>query len=279
MRKVLIGKTLGVKYENWEHLLPADSAIAVPSERFQHTLPYTRSIAHKAGWQWRIPLTSRNGNGIVYSSKYMTDEQAEQTLMANLDSKALDEPRKLTFETGRTEKQWHKNVIAIGLSSGFLEPLESTSIHLIQSAIVRLLKMFPNDGISTAMTDLYNAESKQEFETIRDFIVLHYHVNERDDSDFWRDMRNMPIPERLQHKLDAFKETAAIFNDNNDIFKDASWLQVMLGQGVKPRDYHPAAKVRGDEELLAIMEKIYDAKLQPLAKMLPHDEFLSLYIG
>lgn len=279
IRKLLIGKTLGVNYENWEHLLPADSALAVPSERFAHTLPYTRSIAHKVGWQWRIPLTSRNGNGIVYSSKYMSDEQAEQTLLNNLDSTAIGDPRKITFETGRTQQQWHKNVVAIGLSSGFLEPLESTSIHLIQSGIVRLLKMFPNEGISQAMIELYNAESKQEFETIRDFIVLHYHVNERSDSDFWQDMRNMPIPERLQQKLAAFKETAAIFNDSNDIFKDASWLQVMLGQGIKPVDYHPAAKVHGDEELLAIMNKIYHAKLQPLAKMLPHDEFLSRYIN
>lgn len=277
LRGLLIRKTMDVGYENWDHYLPANSALAVPTERFEHTLPYTRSIAHKAGWQWRIPLTHRNGNGIVYSSQYLDDDQAYQTLMANLDSKPLDEPRKINFETGRTVEQWHKNVIAIGLSSGFLEPLESTSIHLIQSAAVRLLKMFPNQGITPAVVDYYNADSKQEFETIRDFIILHYHVNQRQDSDFWRDMREMAIPHRLQQKIAVFEESAAIFNDQNDIFRDASWLQVMLGQGLEPRDFHPAAKVTGDQGLLGIMHKILDAKQQPLSKMLGHDDFLARY--
>ncbi|MFA3792998.1 tryptophan halogenase family protein [Aliiglaciecola sp. SL4] len=279
MRKLLITKTLGVKYQSWENLLPADSAIAVPSERFPTTLPYTRSIAHKKGLQWRIPLTHRNGNGIVYSSKYMSDDEAHQTLMTNLDSKPLDEPRKIKFETGRTEQQWHKNVIAIGLSSGFLEPLESTSIHLIQAAIVRLLKMFPNNGISEAMINMYNAESKREFETIADFIVLHYHVNERDDSDFWKDMRNMTIPDRLKEKIDAFQSSAAIFNDNNDIFRDASWLQVMLGQGIQPQDYHPVAKKYGDSALLNVMQKVLAEKQKPLSSLLPHDQFIAQYTG
>lgn len=278
LRKLLIGNSLGVDYELWSHLLPADSALAVPTKRFEKTLPYTRSIAHKVGWQWRIPLTHRNGNGLVYSSNYLSDDDAYQTLMTNLDSNPLDEPRKITFETGRTTKQWHKNVVAVGLSSGFLEPLESTSIHLIQSGIVRLMKMFPNNGISDAMIDLYNTESKLEFETIRDFIVLHYHVNERDDSDFWRDMRNLNIPNRLQQKLEAFESSAALFNDQIDIFTDASWLQVMLGQGAKPNDYHPAAKAQSKEQLLEVMQKVLGAKQQPLSKMLPHDEFLANYV-
>ncbi|GAA6184067.1 tryptophan halogenase family protein [Aliiglaciecola sp. NS0011-25] len=279
MRKLLIGKTLGVNFQSWESLLPADTAIAIPTERFATTLPYTRSIAHKKGWQWRIPLTHRNGNGIVYSSKYMSDDEAHDTLMSNLDSKPLDDPRKISFETGRTEQQWHKNVIAIGLSSGFLEPLESTSIHLIQAAIVRLLKMFPNNGISEAMTHMYNAESKREFETIADFIILHYHVNERDDSDFWKDMRNMAIPERLQEKIAAFRSSAAIFNDNNDIFRDASWLQVMLGQGIHPQDYHPVAKKYGDHVLLDVMQKVLAEKQKPLSSLLPHDQFIAQFIG
>lgn len=277
LRGLLIRKTLGVPYEHWDHYLPANSALAVPTERFEQTLPYTRSIAHSAGWQWRIPLTHRNGNGIVYSSGYLSDDQAYQTLMKNLDSKALAEPKKISFETGRTTKQWHKNVVAIGLSSGFLEPLESTSIHLIQSGIVRLMKMFPNHGISEAQVSAYNAESKDEFETIRDFIILHYHVNERDDSDFWRDMRQMAIPHRLQEKLALFKETGAIFNDANDIFRDSSWLQVMLGQGLQPADYHPAARAYSKEQLLEIMQNISTAKQQPLQKLTSHDEFLALY--
>jgi tryptophan 7-halogenase len=277
MRGLLIKQTLGIEYENWSHYLPANSALAVPSERMQQTLPYTRSIAHAKGWQWRIPLTHRNGNGIVYSSDYCSDDEAYTTLTSNLDTKALDEPRKITFTTGRTVQQWHKNVVAIGLSSGFLEPLESTSIHLIQSGIVRLLKMFPNQGIQPAAVDAYNAESKHEFETVRDFIILHYHANERQDSDFWRDMRSMPVPERLQQKMALFKQVGGIFNDQNDIFRDASWLQVMMGQGIMPEDFHPAALAPSSDVLTDTLQKILAAKRQPMEKMLQHDEFLARY--
>lgn len=277
LRALLIRKTLGVAFENWSHYLPANSALAVASERFAQTLPYTRSIAHKVGWQWRIPLTHRNGNGLVYSSDYLSDDEAYQTLMGNLDSKPLAEPRKISFQTGRTTQQWCKNVVSLGLSSGFLEPLESTSIHLIQSGIVRLLKMFPHQQISDTVIDYYNADSKQEFETIRDFIILHYHVNQRDDSDFWRDMRHMAIPQRLAEKIALFAESAAIFNDHNDIFRDASWLQVMLGQGIEPRDFHPAAKAVPDAQLLKVLQQIQQAKQQPLAQMLSHDEFLARF--
>ncbi|NVK54412.1 MAG: tryptophan 7-halogenase [Alteromonadaceae bacterium] len=274
---LLIRQTLGVNYEDWSHWLPADSAQAVPSERHAETLPYTRSIAHPVGWQWRIPLTHRNGNGIVYSSQYLTDEQATETLMNNLDSRAIDEPRTIRFKTGRTAQQWCKNVVAIGLSSGFLEPLESTSIHLIQSGIIRLMKMFPNQGISQAMIELYNAESKDEFETIRDFIILHYHVNEREDSAFWRDMRNLSLPTRLEQKIAAFKEAAAIFNEQSDIFRDASWVQVMMGQGLTPCDYHPAADTMETSSLLDAMRQIHQAKQQPLSKLMAHDEFIQRY--
>ena len=279
LRGLLIRQTLGVNYEDWSHWLPADSAQAVPSERFDKTLPYTRSIAHDCGWQWRIPLTHRNGNGMVYSSRFTTDEQSTDTLMSNLDSKALDEPRTIRFHTGRTEQQWCKNVVAIGLASGFLEPLESTSIHLIQSGIIRLMKMFPNQGISAAMIDMYNAESQDEYETIRDFIILHYHVNERDDSEFWRAMREMTIPDRLAQKIAAFKETAAIFNEQNDMFRDASWVQVMMGQGLSPVDYHGAVNAMDKQTLLSAMQQIHQAKQQPVSKLLGHDEFIQRYIN
>lgn len=279
LRGLLIRQTLGVNYEDWSHWLPADSAQAVPSERFDKTLPYTRSIAHDCGWQWRIPLTHRNGNGMVYSSRFTTDEQSTDTLMSNLDSKALDEPRTIRFHTGRTEQQWCKNVVAIGLASGFLEPLESTSIHLIQSGIIRLMKMFPNQGISAAMIDMYNAESQDEYETIRDFIILHYHVNERDDSEFWRAMREMTIPDRLAQKIAAFKETAAIFNKQNDMFRDASWVQVMMGQGLSPVDYHGAVNAMDKQTLLSAMQQIHQAKQQPVSKLLGHDEFIQRYIN
>jgi tryptophan halogenase len=274
-RGLLSKQALSVNYEDWSHFLPANSALAVPTKRFEHTLPYTRSIAHHVGWQWRIPLTHRNGNGIVFSDQYMSESEAEETLMGNLDSEALDQPRRIKFSTGRTQQQWCKNVISIGLSSGFLEPLESTSIHLVQSGIVRLLKMFPNDGIYDSTIETYNAESKQEFETIRDFIILHYHLTERDDSDFWNDMRTMKIPHRLENKMAIFADSAAIFNDNNDIFRDASWLQVLVGQGSMPADYHPAAKVPMQDELIRSMQQLLSAKQQPLAQLKQHDEFLN----
>ena len=168
--------------------------------------------------------------------------------------------------------------MAIGLSSGFLEPLESTSIHLIQSGIVRLLRMFPNGGIDPAMVTQYNRESQHEFETIRDFIILHYHVNERDDSEFWRDMRHMSIPVRLEEKIEAFRSSAAVFNENSDIFRDASWIEVLLGQGVEPRDYHPAADAMPEPALREMLEKVRAAKHEALARLGDHDSFLSRYV-
>lgn len=279
MRGLLTQGALQTGYEDWSHWLPCDRALAVPSERFEKTLPYTRSIAHKAGWQWRIPLTHRNGNGLVYSSHHLSDDEATTILLSNLDSTALAEPKPIKFKTGRTLQQWNKNVVAVGLSSGFLEPLESTSIHLIQSAIVRLLKHFPNAGISQTQVDEYNRDSKHEYETVRDFIILHYHLNERDDSEFWRYLRNMPIPERLAHKIALFKETGAIMNDPGDIFLDSSWLQVMMGQGIMPRDYHPTADIPGAEQLQSMLARIASAKRQPLTQLPSHDEFLYQYAG
>ncbi len=277
MRGLLLQQALGVPYEDWSHWLCADSALAVPSQRHATSAPYTRSIAHKVGWQWRIPLTHRNGNGIVYSSSYMDESTAHDTLMGNLDTEALDTPRTIRFKTGRTSRQWAKNVVGIGLSSGFLEPLESTSIHLIQSGIVRLLKMFPNQGINPSAQTLYNQDSQQEYETIRDFIILHYHLNERTDSDFWQDMQRLTLPDRLAQKIAAFKDTATVFNEHNDMFRDASWVQVMMGQGITPTGYHPSADEHSDAAILDIMGKIYHAKQQPLSQMLSHDDFLARF--
>ncbi|HSG61840.1 MAG TPA: tryptophan halogenase family protein [Pseudomonadales bacterium] len=279
IRKLLIQQTLGVAYEDWSDLLPANSAVAVQTDRLETLVPYTRSIAHAKGWQWQIPLTHRNGNGIVFSDKYMSDDEARETLLNNLTAKTVNEPRVIKFTTGRTTEQWHKNVVAIGLSSGFLEPLESTSIHLIQSAIVRLMKLFPQRGIDPAAVEAYNRESKIEYETIRDFIVLHYHVNERDDSEFWRDMRHMAIPERLQHKIDLFKQTGVIFNEEHDIFRDSSWLQVMMGQGLEPLDYHPASNAMPDQAFLQRMAQLRNAKREPLSQCVLHETFLEKFLG
>ncbi|MDH3273506.1 MAG: tryptophan 7-halogenase [Gammaproteobacteria bacterium] len=276
-RGLLIGQALDTGYEDWGHWLPCDRAMAVPSDRFQETLPYTRSIAHSAGWQWRIPLQHRNGNGLVYSSQHYSDDEAADILLNNLDSKAIAEPKIIPFRTGRTSKQWNRNVVAVGLSSGFLEPLESTSIHLIQSAIVRLITLFPHAGVTTQLMDEYNRQSQYEFEYIRDFIILHYHLTERDDSEFWRGVRDMAVPERITEKMDLFRATGTLTKDNMDIFLESSWLQVMLGQGIMPQDYHPLADTLTEEQLKQKLENTKKTKLQPMPKIPSHDDFLEMF--
>jgi tryptophan halogenase len=274
---LLIQEKLRTGYEDWSHLLQCDRAIAAPSERLEKTLPYTRSIAHSAGWQWRIPLQHRNGNGIIYSSSHCSDQQAMDTLMGNLDSKAIADPKVIKFQTGRRYQQWHKNVVAIGLSSGFLEPLESTSIHLVQSAVVRLAHLFPHQGINNNLVDEFNKQSATEFEQIRDFLVLHYHSTERTDSAFWQDMRHMKIPDSLAHKIELFKQSGRLFREQNDLFTDSSWLQVMLGQGIVPKDYHPIANTMSDDKLTEMLKKVKEIKQSPVDKLPSHDEFLKIF--
>lgn len=274
LHSLLIQRKLGTGYEDWSHWLPCDRAVAVPSGRLDVTLPYTRSIAHKAGWQWRIPLQHRNGNGLVYSSRYWSDDEAAHALLSNLDTPAQADPKLIKFRTGRCLQQWNRNVVAIGLSSGFLEPLESTSIHLIQSAVVRLLKFFPHTGINSADINEYNRQSKIEFEQIRDFIILHYHLNQRDDSQFWRDLRNMRVPESLQRKIDLFHASARVFREQDDLFTEASWVQVMLGQGIAPQDYHPIANSLPTDKLFESLRSMKNFKMTPVEKMPSHDEFL-----
>ena len=276
---LLIQDTLSAGYEDWSHWLRCDSALAVPTERFEKTLPYTRSIAHQAGWQWQIPLQHRNGNGLVYSSSHYTHEQASDLLLNNLEQPVLDEPKLIRFKTGRRRKQWHKNVVAVGLASGFLEPLESTSIHLIQSAIIRLVNLFPHQGVSNSLVAEYNKQSKVEFEQIRDFIILHYHVNQRNDGQFWQDMRTMDIPDSLAHKIEIFAESGRLFREQNDLFLDSSWLQVMVGQGIIPKDYHPIANSVSEEALNGMLEKVKAAKNQPLSSLPSHDEYLQNIIN
>jgi tryptophan halogenase len=275
MRGLLIQQQLDVGYEDWSHWLPCDRALAVPSERLAHTLPYTRSIAHRAGWQWQIPLQHRIGNGLVYSSRHISDDEAVATLLGNLPGPALAEPRVIPFRTGRVREQWARNVCAVGLSSGFLEPLESTSIYLIQSAIVRLLKLFPHQGITPALVDEYNAQSRLEYETIRDFIILHYHVNERTDSAFWHEVRHMSVPQRLRDKINLFRASGRLFQDPYDLFKDASWLQVLLGQGVMPQDHHPIAEAFAPDELAQVLAGMAAGKRKGLEGMMPHDDYLA----
>ena len=279
LQALLIQKTLNTGFEDWSHWLPCDRAIALPSERFSETLPYTRAIAHKVGWQWRIPLQHRNGNGVVYSSNYCSDDEAASVLLNNLGSRAIGEPNFIKFMTGRRRRQWNRNVIAVGLSSGFLEPLESTSIHLIQSAVVRLLKFFPHLGIDQANVDEYNRQSQIEYEQIRDFIILHYYANEREDSQFWKDMRHMDVPASLQRKINVYRATGNLFREQDDLFLDSSWLQVLLGQGIRAKDYHPMANHLSESQLRDMLKEIKQRNLQQLGHLPTHDQFLKYVCG
>ena len=204
---LLIEQSLHTGYEDWSHWLPCDSAVAVQTESVSAPLPYTRSIAHESGWQWRIPLQHRVGNGLVFCSKYLSDDDAKTLLTNNIEGEKINQPRVIKFKTGRRRKGWNKNCVALGLSSGFLEPLESTSIHLIMSGILRLIRLFPYEGISKSAVNEYNQQLTAELEHIRDFIILHYHATEREDTPFWQYCKNMEIPESLQQRLDLFKET------------------------------------------------------------------------
>jgi tryptophan halogenase len=238
-RGLLIEQALKTGYEDWTHWLPCDRAWAVPCESAGDPIPYTRSTAHSAGWQWRIPLQHRIGNGHVFSSQFMGEDEARSILLNNLDGKPLAEPRLLKFVTGKRKKFWNKNCLAIGLASGFMEPLESTSIHLVQSSIARLMNFFPNKNFDQEDIDEFNRQADFEFEKIRDFLILHYHVTERDDSEFWRYCRNMNIPEALTQKIEQFKRNGRIYRNSSEMFNDLSWLEVMHGQGIRPQSYHP----------------------------------------
>ncbi len=248
-RGLLIEKACKSDYESWSHWLPVDSAVAVPSASSGELLPYTRSIAHDAGWQWRIPLQHRVGNGYVYCSQYTSDDEARKVLLDNLDSEALAEPRVLRFTTGVRKKAWVNNCIAVGLSAGFLEPLESTSIHLVQRAVHKILSMFPREKIQPSLVDRFNREMYQEYDEVKDFLIAHYAITERDDSPFWRYVKNMELPDSLQEKLEIFKERGEIVINKYDMFRETSWFAVLMGQGFEPEGYHPVADSISEEQL------------------------------
>ncbi len=276
-RALLIEQTLNAGYEDWTHWLPSNSAVAVQTESVGSPIPYTRAIARDAGWQWRIPLQHRVGNGIVFSSKHWSDDEAIDVLLNNIEGKRLTEPRVIKFQTGQRRRHWHKNCVAMGLSSGFIEPLESTSIHLIQRSIIRLMQMFPYDGIRQPDVDEFNNQMSYEIEHVRDFIVLHYHVTERTDTPFWRQCRSMDIPESLTHRIELFKQTGRVFKIPTELFGENSWIQVMLGQGLLPEQYHPIVNMMDDDELEKFLTGIH-ASVQNLVKQLPdHQRFIDHY--
>jgi tryptophan 7-halogenase len=276
-RGLLIGNALHVGYEDWSHWLFCDSAVALQTEATGPALPYTRSIAHDSGWQWRIPLQHRVGNGMVYCSRYMPDETAKKTLLANIHGKVLTDPRVIKFRPGQRLKTWSRNCIAIGLASGFIEPLESTSIHLIQRGITRLMQMFPSAGIRQSDIDEYNQQTWSEIEYIRDFIVLHYHVTHRQDSPFWRSCRGMDIPASLRHRIGLFRETGRVFRAPNELFAENSWIQVMLGQGMYPEAHHPAADLMGDAELADFLGGIKKHVDRTVAQLPQHQAYVEQY--
>lgn len=276
-RGLLIGQTLGVGYQDWSHWLYNDSAVAVQTESVREPWPYTRSIARDAGWQWRIPLQHRVGNGMVYCSRYLGDEEAKRGLLGNVEGRTLTEPRIIKFRPGQRREHWKKNCVAVGLASGFIEPLESTSIHLIQRSVIRLLQMFPRTGIEQPDIDEFNRQMSTEIEHIRDFIVLHYHVTEREDTPFWHALRNMSIPDSLRHRIELFHETGRVFREPNELFAENSWIQVMLGQGILPRQHHPVADLMGDEELGKFLGGIKASVERTLRQLPRHQAYLEQY--
>ncbi len=274
---LLMDKALKTEFEDWTHWLPCDRAIAVQTTSAGEPIPYTRSIARESGWQWRIPLQTRVGNGLVYCSEFMSDDEARNTLLGNLEGEVITEPRVLRFRTGQRVKHWNRNCIALGLAAGFLEPLESTSIHLIQRGVIRLLQMFPYSGIVDSDRDEFNRQMDTEFRYIRDFIIMHYHVTERTDSGFWRRCRDMDIPDSLKHRLDLFRDTGRVFEAEGDIFRENSWTQVMLGQGIEPKSYHAIVDMMGEQELRQFMQ-IQREKVDAVLNQLPtHREFINRY--
>jgi len=218
--------------------------------------PYTRATARSAGWQWRIPLQHRIGNGHVYSSRFISDEEAKAVLLSNLDGAPLADPRPIRFQTGRRTQAWSKNVVSIGLAAGFIEPLESTSIHLVQMGIAHLLTFFPAAGFADEDRDQYNRVMKQEYEWVRDFIILHYKATERSDSPFWNHCRTMEVPESLQQRMDLFRSHGRVYREGSELFTKVSWLQVMHGQRIRPQAYHPLTDLLPEGEIAAYLDEV-----------------------
>jgi len=276
-RGLLIEQTLHAGYDDWSHWLPCDSAVAVQTESVGPPIPYTRAIARDAGWQWRIPLQSRVGNGLVFCSRYLSDDEATQTILDNVDGDTITEPRVIKFRTGQRRKHWSKNCVAMGLSCGFIEPLESTSIHLIQRSVTKLIQMFPYAGIREPEINEFNSQMDFEFQNVRDFIVLHYHVTNRDDTRFWQYCRNMNIPDSLKHRIELFKQTGRVFRVPNELFGENSWIQVMLGQGLMPEQYHPIVDMMTEEELRKFLHGAEASVTQLVSKLPEHQAFIDHY--
>jgi tryptophan 7-halogenase len=276
-RGLLIEQVLKAGYEDWSHWLATDSALAVQTASLGPGHPYTRAIAHPAGWQWRIPLQHRVGNGLVYASAHMSDEDARRLLAERIEGEALTEPRLIRYKAGRRRKSWDRNCIALGLASGFVEPLESTSIHLIMIAVTRLMQVFPFGGISEAVVDRFNEQARNELERIRDFIILHYKLTERDDSSFWRMCRDMEVPDTLRQRIALFRDAGLVYQASDDLFRTDSWVQVMLGQRLQPLSHHKVGQLMPPQRMEQSLAELKRNIAAAVERMPTHQEFVERY--
>jgi tryptophan halogenase len=274
-RSLLLGDTLGAGFEDWSAWLPNDRAVAVPSAVTRPPPPYTRATARTAGWQWRIPLQHRVGNGYVFAADHISEDEATATLLANLEGEALAEPRMLRFRAGRRSALWVRNCVALGLSGGFLEPLESTSIHLIQSGIARLLEMLPTRAFEPADIRRYNRLMAIEFDSIRDFVILHFHATGRRDTAYWRRLAEMPIPDTLAERIAIYRRTGRVFRETDELFTKTSWLAVMDGQGLTASGYDPLGAALPLADARAALDRIGKVTAAAAAHMPPHQDFIA----
>ncbi|MGL4314828.1 MAG: tryptophan halogenase family protein, partial [Sphingomonas sp.] len=279
-RSLLLGQTLGVPFVDWTHWLPCDTALAVPSETGERMRPFTQSMARPAGWQWRIPLQHRTGNGHVFCSSFMTVDEASALLLANLEGPALADPRPIRFTTGHRHDYWSHNCVALGLAAGFMEPLESTSIHLVQSGIGRLLNVLSGDpAMMSAGRDVFNRLSTIEWARIRDFLVLHYVANQRVGEPFWDHCRAMAVPDTLAEKIALFREAGLFMREEDELFLDDSWAQVMIGQGIQPGSWSPLADNVPAEEIGPFLQTLAKA-CRVKAEALPsHRSVVTAMVG
>ncbi|KQS55376.1 tryptophan halogenase [Brevundimonas sp. Leaf363] len=275
-RGLLIGDAMGVGFEDWGHWLPTNRALAVQTVSTEPAAPYTRAIAHDAGWRWKIPLQHRVGNGLVYASDHLSDDEAQARLLSSIDGERLIEPGLIRFRTGRRLKTWEGNCIALSLAAGFVEPLESTSIHLIMTGLARLVQAFPFDGISPAVVDRFNAQSREEMERIRDFIVLHYHLNQRDEP-FWKAHRENDVPQTLKDRLALFGEQAQAYQAPDELFRVGSWMQVMLGQNLTPRAHHAMARMMPTDQLAGALADLKSNIDRAVDRLPTHQAFVDSY--
>jgi tryptophan halogenase len=276
-RSLLLGKALGVGFEDWGHWIRTNSAVAVQSRSVHPPQPYTSAIAHEAGWRWKIPLQHREGNGFVFCSDFLSDDEAHARLLAEIDGEPTVDPWLVRFKTGMRVQSWSRNCVGLGLAGGFIEPLESTSIHLMMAAVTRLIEDFPFNGCTDALINRFNEKSRQEFENIRDFIILHYHITERDDSGFWRHCRTMELPHSLQERLALWREDARAYQLSHELFRVDSWASVLLGQRSMPRGYHRLAEMMPEEQLRDELARMRGEIVRLVDGMPSHPDFLKAY--